>query len=281
MLSKTYWLIISLITLAVILIIASFSLKGQVNNKLQVAFLDVGQGDAVLVRTPGGLNALIDGGPDQLVLSRLSKVLPWWERTIDLMILTHAHDDHFAGLEAVLKHYTVRELVVSSQAMALPKEFWDLAQERQIKIQLFQVGNTINLGGAKLDVLWPEAEPYRDINDTSLVIKLSYGNKKFWLTGDSGILVEETLLAKGLVESVDVLKVGHHGSDTANSEAYLQTLKPKYSVISVGEGNKLGLPNQRIIRRLERLETEILRTDELGTIVFSTDGQNLRQSLIK
>jgi competence protein ComEC len=281
MLHKKYWIVLGLIALAIIFIIASFSFWNYQLDKLQVAFMDVGQGDAILVRTPEGLKALIDGGPDQSVLTQLSRILPWWDHRIDLMILSHAHADHYAGLEAVIKRYQVRQIIVSGQALALPKEFWDLAESRQIDIKLVMSGQDINLGSAHLEVLWPDDQPNQDVNDTSLVVKLNYGQRQFWLAGDSGLLVEATLIKQNRTDDIDVLKVSHHGSDTANSEEFLNLLQPEYAVISVAKANSLGLPNQRVLRRLQRLKAELLRTDELGTIIFESDGQSLSYHLKK
>ena len=261
---------------AIIFLGAGFlMLREESSDQLTLAFLDVGQGDAVLISKPRQYDLLIDGGPDPIVLSRLSDILPWYDREIDVIFLTHNHADHYQGLLAVLDKYKVGELIVSALAEPLPVELLDSLKRHKLSYTKMPAGTQLQLDQTtKLKALWPVAEtPIADMNDRSLVLELVSGERKVWLAGDAGVAVEEALLKNNLVEDVDIFKLSHHGSDTANSEEFLELLRPEWVVAQAGAGNSFGHPNRRIIKRVERVGAQILRNDERGTIVFQTDGR--------
>ncbi len=261
---------------AIIFLGAGFlMLREESSDQLTLAFLDVGQGDAVLISKPRQYDLLIDGGPDPIVLSRLSDILPWYDREIDVIFLTHNHADHYQGLLAVLDKYKVGELIVSALAEPLPVELLDSLKRHKLSYTKMPAGTQLQLDQTtKLKALWPVAEtPIADMNDRSLVLELVSGERKVWLAGDAGVAVEEALLKNNLVEDVDIFKLSHHGSDTANSEEFLELLRPEWVVAQAGAGNSFGHPNRRIIKRAERVGAQILRNDERGTIVFQTDGR--------
>lgn len=261
---------------AIIFLGAGFlMLREESSDQLTLAFLDVGQGDAVLISKPRQYDLLIDGGPDPIVLSRLSDILPWYDREIDVIFLTHNHADHYQGLLAVLDKYRVGELIVSALAEPLPAPLLDSLKRHKLSYTKMPAGTQLQLDQTtKLKALWPVAEtPIADMNDRSLVLELVSGERKVWLAGDAGVAVEEALLKNNLVEDVDIFKLSHHGSDTANSEEFLELLRPEWVVAQAGTGNSFGHPNRRIIKRAERVGAQILRNDERGTIVFQTDGR--------
>ncbi len=261
---------------AIIFLGAGFlMLREESSDQLTLAFLDVGQGDAVLISKPRQYDLLIDGGPDPIVLSRLSDILPWYDREIDVIFLTHNHADHYQGLLAVLDKYKVGELIVSALAEPLPVELLDSLKRHKLSYTKMPAGTQLQLDQTtKLKALWPVAEtPIADMNDRSLVLELVSGERKVWLAGDAGVAVEEALLKNNLVEDVDIFKLSHHGSDTANSEEFLELLRPEWVVAQAGAGNSFGHPNRRIIKRAERVGAQILRNDERGTVVFQTDGR--------
>lgn len=261
---------------AIIFLGAGFlMLREESSDQLTLAFLDVGQGDAVLISKPRQYDLLIDGGPDPIVLSRLSDILPWYDREIDVIFLTHNHADHYQGLLAVLDKYRVGELIVSALAEPLPVELLDSLKRHKLSYTKMPAGTQLQLDQTtKLKALWPVAEtPIADMNDRSLVLELVSGERKVWLAGDAGVAVEEALLKNNLVEDVDIFKLSHHGSDTANSEEFLELLRPEWVVAQAGTGNSFGHPNRRIIKRAERVGAQILRNDERGTVVFQTDGR--------
>jgi len=250
---------------------------------MTVSFLSVGQGDAVLITTPSNRNILIDGGPDQTILTRLGQSLPWYKRHLNMIILTHNHDDHLQGLLAVLKKYKVDQFLLSPLADPLPNSLSESLISHQVPDYVLEAGRVIDLGdGIKLKSLWPESgQIIAEQNDRSLILELSYGDRKFLLSGDAGLAVEKELMKKKTVQQVDVYKLSHHASDTANSQEYLDLIKPKFAVVEVGIDNRLGHPNRRILKRIERIGAKLLRTDWDGNIVFKTDGKELSYELIK
>jgi len=251
-------------------------------SRLEVDFLDVGQGDAILIKTPGGQNILIDGGPDKTVIKRLGENLAWWDKQIDLMILTHPHDDHVTGLIEVLKRYGVKRILYTGAAHNAPNYLaWlKTARDKKVPLTIIDKAQTVNLGEqTKLEILYPGRsllnKTLADLNDSSIIIKLVHGQNKFLLTGDAGLEVEKTLLAGEADLAADILKVGHHGSEYSTSQEFLEKIKPRIAVIQVGAGNDFGHPNLRIIKRLERTGAEIFRTDLSGTVKMISDGEKI------
>jgi competence protein ComEC len=248
-------------------------------GRLSVSVLDVGQGDAVLIETPDGRHVLVDGGPDgRRTAAELSEALPFWERAIELVVLTHGQEDHVGGLVEVLERYEVRQVIAPPLASeSAGYRAWREEVERQhIPAHTARAGEVIDLGGgATLRVLGPSAETLAsgDANDASLVLRLTYGTVSFLLTGDIEIEGEEALLRSGAEVTAQVLKVAHHGSATSSSAAFLRAVRPALSVVSVGEGNPYGHPAPSVLERLD--ETLLLRTDEHGTVRLSTDGRRL------
>lgn len=250
------------------------------NNKLTVAFLDVGQGDAIFIEAPNGNQVLIDGGPNGAVLRELSKVMPFYDRSINMVIMTHPDSDHVNGLVDVLRRYKVDAFVDSGFKIENPayKEAEDLVAAKNIKDLDLMKGYRINLDkGVYLDILSPpiSAESLDD-NNGSLVARLVYGQSSFLLTGDMEQKMEGVLVSEyGKNLESDVLKVGHHGSHTSTAESFLGFVNPSYAVISVGADNRYGHPHKETLDLLNKFKVQILRTDEKGSIVFESDGQNL------
>ncbi len=249
------------------------------NDKLKVAFLDVGQGDAIFIEAPGGNQMLIDGGPNKAVLSALSKVMPFYDRSIDLVLMTHPDADHANGLVDVLGRYKVGAFVDSGVTPEKPvhKEIENLVAEKGIADLNLIKGYRINLGeGAYVDIVSPPvAGDSVDSNNGSVVGHLVYGNNSFLLTGDMEQKMEKYLVATGADIKSDVLKVGHHGSRTSTAPEFLGSVAPKYAVISVGKNNKYGHPHRETISTLNQFGVSTLQTDQLGTIIFESDGQNI------
>jgi len=246
---------------------------------LEVDFLNVGQGDAELIKTPYGQNILIDGGPDNKVLSELGRNLPFLSRRIDLIIDTHPHDDHVMGLIFVLKKYHVGRILMTEAPSAAPpfQEFLKTIRLKKTPVIIEDGQEKITLGpDLTLEVLSPgKNEIGADLNEDSIVAKLIYKNKSFIFTGDAGDITEAKLLAEKVDVKVDVLKVGHHGSETASSLNFLQAAAPQYAVIECGLNNQFGFPRADTLWRLAKAGAKILRTDLNGTIKIKTDGENL------
>ncbi len=255
---------------------------------LKVAFLDIGQGDAIFIEGPNGNQVLIDGGPDRSVLRELGKVMPFYDRKIDVVIATHPDSDHIEGLNDVLDRYKV-DVFMESGVNAETKIYEGLKSkvkklESEAKIKHIEVrrGMNIDLGsGAVLEILFPVYDPYfLETNTASIVTRLVYGESEFLFTGDSPKEIESFLVAEdklGRIElQSDVLKAGHHGSRTSTSEEYLEAVNPEYVVISAGKDNRYGHPHKEVLDILDKFGTKILRTDLSGRIMFESDGLSLK-----
>jgi len=250
-------------------------------DDLRVVFLNIGQGDAALIQT-SQQNILVDGGPDKNIIYKLDKYIPFYNREIDLMILTHLDADHLIGLVEVLKRYSVEKVIHNGlknyDSIAL--EWEKLIFEKNISQQIVDIPLNIKLDEQVLiEFLWPSQDLIKeskgDDNFTSLVFKLTHGNNKFLFTGDIPKEVEEVLILTEKDLKADVLKAGHHGSKYSSTMEFLSKVKPKYGVISCGENN-FGHPSLRVLKNLENIGAEILRTDQLGDIIFLSNGRNLK-----
>jgi competence protein ComEC len=255
------------------------------DGKLHVSFLDVGQGDAILIQTPNGQNILIDGGPDpQKINLELSQKLPFWDRTIDLMVCTQPQADHITGLVEVLQRYKVKQVLEPgvSYNSSIYQEWCNLVEEKQIKQDTARAGQEIDLGnGIKLEVLNPPASLWEgtsdDVDNNGVVLKLSWGKVSFLFTADIREEVEFELIEQRANLKSTMLKVSHHGSKTSTTSQFLAAVDTEAAVISVGEDNPFGHPSPEVVERLiNRLgEDNVYRTDKNGTIEFITDGERL------
>ena len=235
---------------------------------------DIGQGDAVYIRTVSGNDILVDGGPGDAVLSKLGRALPYGDRNIELVILTHPHADHVSGLVEVLKRYRVDMIMLPEveYTTATYDAFLNLIKEKNIAVVQPKLGQRIFLDDSNvLDILYPIvghfAHAPTDINDSSIVARLSFGQSRVLLTGDAGKDIENFLIGAGLPFSADILKVGHHGSRHSTGQSFVDTARPAYAVISVGK-NSYGHPHGEALAALEKGGTQVLRTDEHGDISF-------------
>ena len=278
-------IIVSVIAIAVLLGLNLYDggIKNLKAGLLTIAFLDVGQGDSILIRTPQEKNILIDGGPDNSVVFELDKIVPSYDREIDAMILTHPHADHVDGLVDVLKDYKVDEIYYTGVSHTAPDyiEWLKEVREKNIPINIVKKALTLNLEpDLNLEFLYPfdhdfTNEVIDDLNNSSIVNKLIYKNTKFLFTGDAAEAEESEILQSGQDISADVLKVGHHGSKTSTSDAFLKAINPVYAIISVGLGNSFGHPHYRTLSKLNDLGAKVLRTDEKGTIIMQSDGEKI------
>jgi competence protein ComEC len=249
---------------------------------LEVIFFDIGQGDAIFIETPKKHQILIDGGPGSVILEKLGKSMPFYDRTIDLIILTHPEFDHLSGFNEVLKKYKVENILWTGiiRDTAEFKEWLNLIKDEKAQIKIAKVGQKIIAGGTVIEILYPfenlEGEILKDSNNTSIISKLVFGKNSFLFTGDTYKDVERKLLLNQVKQQLDsdVLKVAHHGSKTSTSEEFIKSVSPEIAVISVGKGNKYGHPNQEVLELLEKYGIKILRTDEDGDIKIISDGEN-------
>jgi competence protein ComEC len=264
----------------VVLALPSFSSAPQLEGgALRVVFLDVGQGDAIFIESPTGVQVLIDGGPDRSVLRGVSDELAYWDRSIDMVIATHEDRDHIGGLIDVFERYEVATFLrtenegESVDALTLDT----VAEAEDAEIIYARAGMTFDLGGGVLlEVLFPDRDPtFLESNTSSIVARLTYGDIEFLLTGDSPSSIEEYLVARGALLQSDVLKVGHHGSRTSTSEIFVATVAPQYAVVSAGRDNRYGHPHPGVLEVLSAHAVEVFSTAEQGSVTFETDGHSL------
>lgn len=248
------------------------------NDTLTVAFLDVGQGDAIYIETPDGVQALIDGGPDSSVLRELPRVMPWFDRSLDVVVATHPDKDHIAGLVDVLARYEVATIVRTENESdtAVSSAFILVAAEEAGATTHFaRAGDVLALGASTtLTLFSPASNPAEwESNNSSIVARLTYGEADFLLTGDAGVGIEEYLVATyGTVLESEVLKLGHHGSDTSTSPLFLHMVSPLYAVVLAGADNRYGHPHRAVVERVVAAGSQLVSTADSGTIVFKSDG---------
>ncbi len=252
-----------------------------VPQKLRVSFLDIGQGDAILIQTPSGKQMLIDGGPSDRVISHLSRELSFFDRTLDAVVTTHPDADHATGLIPVLEKYAVGKIITST-SKGTTGIFDDLTKHidnEQAVISVAHVGDVIDFqDGVTARILYPSLNyvaKENDTNDASVSLVLTYGDETFLLTGDLPSTREAFLIAHGLPKNITVYKAGHHGSKTSSGEQLLGYIRPEYAIISAGKDNRYGHPNPETISRLEKYSKEIISTIDRGSISFVTDGRTI------
>ena len=244
-------------------------------EELKVHFLDVGQGDSIFIELPTNETILIDAS----IKDASDKIINYLKEEkvskIDYVFATHPHSDHIGGMSAVIKAFDIGQIYMP-KAVTTTKTYENLLltiKDKNLKIKTAKAGNTIiDTDDLKLVVLAPNQDSYESLNNYSIVLKLTYKEKSFLFTGDAETLSEKEIT--GDVEA-DVLKVGHHGSRTSTSQAFLNKVNPSYAVISVGLNNDYKHPHQEVIDRLEKKNIKIYRTDQNGDIMFTTDGYNI------
>lgn len=272
---QNYTLIILSIfaTLSVALVSASTS-----SGALEVHFFDVGQGDAIFIETPNKIQVLIDGGPvASPILEKLSSKMPFYDRSIDLVIATHMDADHIGGLVQVLERFEIGGILVSSvnSDTDLSNLFFKIIKEKNIPVVVVKAGDNFKLDkDIDLFVLSPW-EGLLDVskdNDSSLVTKLTYRDDSFLFMGDAEKRVEYGLAQSKFDISSDVLKIGHHGSNTSSVKYFLSKVNPKLAIIQVGKNN-YGHPHQAVLKRLS--EIQVLRNDLNGDITIYSYGNSI------
>ncbi len=268
------------------------------DDQLHLIACDVGQGDAILIKK-GFDEVLIDGGPNNKVMECLSNNLPFWEKTIELVVLTHPEKDHITGLVEVLKRFKVKKIISNSLLVdkAAFRAFREAVGQEEIEVFSPKKGDKIKLAGMDFEVLWPKerlgdlrlwsqlaydteksgvlgiSSFEGEINETSVVLWLKYDQFDAFLTGDIDQRTEEEIADEHELEGIEVLKVAHHGSKYSSSQEFLEKIKPKIALISVGK-NQWGHPTEEVLKKLRNLEIKILRTDMRGETKIVTDGKS-------
>lgn len=274
---KLRWYILAILFLATFVIWYAVIRENR-EDFLKMVVMSVGQGDAIYIEAPNGRQILVDGGPDRSVLSELKKAMPFYDRSIDVLVVSNPDQDHLAGLIDVLRSYKVDFVIEPGtkpdtnvykifESEILNENAKKILGRRSMKVFLDK--------NSYLEILFPDRDVSGlETNTGSIIAKLVYKNSRVLLMGDAPESIENYLVkldGEGL-ES-DVLKVGHHGSKTSSSLGFLGFVSPKYAAISVGLGNKYGHPNTEVLDRLNKLGIEIGRTDQKGALTYVSDGE--------
>ncbi len=277
-------------------------------GKLQIYFCDVGQGDGIYIRLPDGSDMLVDGGPNKKILDCLGENMPFYDRKIDLVLLTHPQADHLNGLVDVIQRYNVGYFVatpVANQTQGYQK-ILELIKNKNIQTKNLYKGEKIEFAEASFETIWPEKQwliskinclekcpiiasnqgsvlgiqTNTNLNNFSIMGVVKYGDFDLLLTGDGDEKIQDQMIKANITFPItgelEVLKVPHHGSKTGMSNKFLEVFKPSLAVISVGKNNRYNHPSSEIIDRLKANGAKILRTDEKGTVKIETDGKNWR-----
>lgn len=245
----------------------------QKRETLDIYFLDIGQGDAALMRTPLGKNVLFDGGPDSAILPEIGKILPYYDQEIDLIVLSHPHADHLAGLVEVIKRYQVKAVVSSASyyKSEIYKEFLYEIKQQEIPYIIAEANQKFKIEeDIIIDILFPFVPvtglEFKNLNNSSVVLQLNYGQSAILFSGDAEEELENVLIQADADVDANFLKVGHHASSTSSTEEYLLAVDPELAIISSGINNRYGHPHPDTLQMLESHDIDYLRTDTVGTI---------------
>ena len=267
------------VPLVVLVATAGFVLWPSPAARLRVTVLDIGQGDAILIQTPGGRDILVDGGPGRAVLRGLGDELPWHDRAIEMVVLTHPQSDHLNGLLDVLDRYDVRRVVAGPgiEPSVAYRSWLAATRAEGVQIETARQGGEFDLGdGVRMEVLGPDGVESTDpqVNNTGAVVRVSWHSVSFLLTADIEAKAEQALLADGIDLHATVLKVGHHGSKTSSTRAFLDAVRPSVSVVSSGRNNIFGHPAPAVVDRLDDYGP-VYNTAADGAVHLETDGDRL------
>lgn len=296
MISKKYFIIGGIFGLILLFVYIS----SQPDGKLHIIFCDVGQGDGAYIKMPNGSDMLLDGGPNEKVLSCLGKNMPFYDRKIDVIVLSHPQKDHLQGLISVLERYNVKYIVIGVVGNDSEgyKKLVSLINKKKINYKNLFQGDFFQLGQVKMSILWPERKwteariqqpafaplsgagkavlglaTDTELNDFSYYIHLQYGQFDTLFTGDGDSGIQPQIMVSTQLPDVELLKFPHHGSKTAILSEFLDKIKPETTVISSGK-NPWGHPTKEALKILSDRDIKILRTDQSGDIEIESDGIN-------
>ena len=245
----------------------------QPDGHLHVHFLDVGQGDSALIVSPSGKQIVIDGGPDLTTLEEAGKKMPFFDRSIDLLVLTHPNTDHLVSLPSLLHRYRIAQILVTGVPFELGRyeELIAAIEEEHPTVIFADPAKDLDFGdGLVLDIVWPPTDTpereWEDVNDASIVLRALYKDQSILFTGDIEETAEREILASGADVSATVLKVAHHGSKTSSSTGFLLEVHPSLAVISVAQENSYGHPSPSILDRFAHFKIPVKMTSTEGTI---------------
>lgn len=251
------------------------------DGAVQVHFIDVGQGDSALIVTPGGKYVLVDAGPNSSEKDLLSYLDSHGVEEIEYVVLTHPHEDHIGGADGVINKYIVKHVMmpdVSSDTITFERVL-EAIDKHDVDMIVPKPGGEFSVDGVSLRILAPLSSSYRDLNNYSIVMRVSYGSTSVIFTGDAEALSEKEMLKKYSDSDLrsNILKVGHHGSVSSTTLEFLNAVSPEIAVISCGTGNTYGHPHKETIDKLNKAGVNIYRTDMNGSVVFALDGETITE----
>lgn len=282
-----------LLSILVALVIVVFSFAGCANTKnsstsnsqtnsvnqgiIKINYIDVGQGDSILVQV-NGKNLLIDAGPNDSTDKLMSYLSKQNIKKLDFVVATHPHEDHIGAMDSVIKKYDIGEFYAPKK-MTTTKTFENMVnalKSKNIKINTATAGKNLDLGkNVRCEMIAPNNANYENLNNYSVVIKITYGNSKFLFTGDAEKLSEKEILSKNYDISCDVLKLGHHGSSSSSSKDFLDKASPKIAIVSCGKNNDYGHPHRETLTEMKKRNVQVYRTDVDGSILLVSDGKKI------
>lgn len=282
---------VSLLLLVLALVAIWWAVLQIPDNNLHIYFCDVGQGDGALI-IKGTTELVIDTGPDDKILSCLSAHIPFYDHTIEGVIVTHPQQDHMGGLINIAESYHLIQLFIppAENNIRVYNQLLALYKSKKLKVSNLYTGDLLKFNGLVFSAIWPDRQfvdehsqnnaqtlawktDGTDLNSFCIVGILSYGNLNVLFTGDADAPVEPAEETTGLLKPVEILKVPHHGSKTGMTDEWLSIVKPQIAVISVGKNNRYGHPTQEALDQLSKIGAKIYRTDQRGTIEISSDGK--------
>ncbi|MBO7394591.1 MAG: MBL fold metallo-hydrolase [Ruminococcus sp.] len=250
-------------------------------GEMQAHFIDVGQGDCIYIAA-GQQNMLIDCGEADESARAVSYLQNIGVRRLDYVIGTHPHSDHMGGMDNIIDSFEVGEFIIPHlddediPVTSYFLRFLDAVEEHGVKLTEAVTGSEFSVGDVHCEIVAPNSKKYEDINNYSVGLVLRHGSESFIFTGDAEGVAEQEMLDGGRLGKMSVYKVGHHGSSSSSTSAFLSVIRPEAAVISCGAGNPYGHPTDAVIKRLSAYTDNIYRTDLCGNIVITSDGSDLR-----
>jgi len=248
------------------------------DGRLCISFIDVGQGDSTFIEFPDGKSALIDAGESEAAKTVVSYIEDRGYETVDYLICTHPHADHIGGMRDVVERFSVGAVYMPrvSHTSKTYENLLTAIKSKKLSIKTARAGvEILPAEDVRMEFIAPRSDFYEELNDYSAVLRLTCGTTAFLFTGDAEALAEDEMLHAGVPLWADVLKVGHHGSDSSSQTRFLEAVAPQWAVISVGSGNDYGHPKEKVLSRLRGFGATILRTDESGTVMALSDGSTV------